>query len=253
MRHGSKLAIAAVAGVLYIGLGVPQKAAAGGPLVIPATEFTQILNHIQLLFQYEQQVQQYSTQLQQYQTQLKNAATLPTQSFGPIQQDLMGLQQSVQGGQAISYAMGNLDSQFTSKFGGYGYHPTQNYAQDYANLAQTSLDSTQHALDAAGLQSSQFSTEQGLLDQLNTMSQSSDGQLQAVQVGNQIASEQIQQLMKLRELMMADMQSKAAFQATQTQMAATQTSDVNGFFQAKPGGIGVQPAAQTSAGGIVPR
>ncbi len=47
---------------------------------------------------------------------LKEGRLTPTQVFGPIQTDLTGLQQIVQGGNALSYAMGNLDSQFNTKF-----------------------------------------------------------------------------------------------------------------------------------------
>jgi type IV secretion system protein TrbJ len=47
------------------------------------------------------------------------------------------------------------------------------------------------------------------------MSQGAGGELEATQVGSQIAEQQVQQLMKLRQLMMTDMQSKAAYQAQQ--------------------------------------
>lgn len=92
------------------------------------------------------------------------------------------------------------------------------------------MDTTQSALDAASLQNTQLSSEEDLIEQLQDMSQSSDGQLKAIQVGSQIAAMQVQQLMKLRQLMMADMQSKAAFQAQQISQADEQNRAL-GFFQ----------------------
>jgi P-type conjugative transfer protein TrbJ len=53
------------------------------------------------------------------------------------------------------------------------------------------------------------------LQRLQQDAQSADGQQKAIQVGNEIAAEQVSQLIQLRELMMADIQSKAAFQAKQ--------------------------------------
>jgi P-type conjugative transfer protein TrbJ len=207
--------------------------AGAGGLISPyplASELTQLLNNAQLVMQYSQQVQQYATQLQQLQRQLKDGTVVGAQVFGPIRSDLVGLQQVVQGGNALSYAMGNLDSEFTSRFAALGYAPSTSYAARYAQWSKTSMATTQAALDAAGLQSKQLSSEEALIEQLQTMSQSSDGQLKAIQVGSQIAAMQVQELMKLRQLMMADMQSKAAFQAQQL----SQTDEQNralGFFR----------------------
>lgn len=221
-------AVAVMGGLLT--LGAPPPARAGGLSPYPlASEMTQILNNVQLVLQYSQQVEQYYTQLQQYERQIKDGTIVGTQFFGPIRTDLTGLQSIVQRGNSLSYAMGNLDSQFTSKFASLGYAPTTNFASRYAQWSKTSMDSTQSALDAAGLQNQQLSSEQDLIEQLQDMSQSSDGQLKAIQVGSQIAAMQVQELMKLRQLMMADMQSKASFQAQQISQTDEQNRTM-GFF-----------------------
>ena len=238
--------------VLMTTLGSPRNAQASG-VFVGATEITQLLNHIQLLMQYEQQIQQYATQMQQWETELRNGANLAQQFFGPIRQDMIGLQRTVQGGNALSYAMANLDSQFTSKYPGYtSPQSASSFAQRYATWSQTSLDSTQKALDAAGLQNSQMDTEQDLLGYLETASQSADGQLKAIQVGNQIAEQQVQQMMKLRQLIMADMQSKSAFQNQQI-MQQQQAAQSRTFFQTSgrfsstgSAASGVSPAASVS-------
>ena len=63
-------------------------------------------------------------------------------------------------------------------------------------------------IKAAGLQGQQLQSEQSVLNSLRGMAQTSDGRMQALQVLGQINEQQVQQLMKLRELMMADMSSK---------------------------------------------
>jgi P-type conjugative transfer protein TrbJ len=250
MRGQKSIAALTAAGVFCISFSVPQKAEATA--FIAATEPTQILNNIALLEQYVQQGEQYVKQIQQYEQQIKDGQLLSVQLFGPVAQDILGLQKIVQGGQAIAYNQANLDQNFTVKFGGFGYAPSTNFPSNYKTWSQTSLDSTQHALDAANLQSSQLSTEQGLLTQLNQSAQSASGQMQAMQAASNIASEQIDQLMKLRQLMMSDMQSKAAFQASQTQIAASAASDATSFFQLQGGaaagtGTAATPAAVPAA------
>jgi P-type conjugative transfer protein TrbJ len=54
--------------------------------------------------------------------------------------------------------------------------------------------------------------------------------MQALEVGNQIAENQAEQLMKLRQLMMADIQSKAAYQGSLLQAEATKQANSDRFF-----------------------
>ena len=215
------------ASLLVATVTVPQRAEAGVGLF--ATEITQLLNHIELIDQYIQQVQMVETGFQQYENMLTHSLNIPNQLFGPIQNDLVQLAGAVSGGQAIAYSMGNLDSTFRQRFPGYGV-VAQNYGQQYQTWGQTSLDSILGALKAAGMQHAQMQNEQSVLDGLRTMSQSSQGRMQAIQVGNQIAEQQVEQLIKLRELMLADMQSKASFQSTEIQQKLTDQANLDAFF-----------------------
>lgn len=253
MRGQKAIAAMTAAGVLCISLSVPQRAEASA--LIAATEPTQILNNVALLEQYAMQGEQYARQFQQLEQQLKDGQLLSVQLFGPVAQDILGLQKIVQGGQAIAYNQANLDQNFTVKFGGFGYAPSTNFPSNYKTWSQTSLDTTQHSLDAANLQANQLNTEAALMAKLNTSAQTADGQMQAIQAASNIASEQVDQLMKLRQLMMADMQSKAAFQASQTQIAAAAATDSTSFFQLQSGTPATTPGttpAVTPAAAVAP-
>ena len=63
------------------------------------------------------------------------------------------------------------------------------------------------------------------------MSLTADGRMQALQVANQIAEQQVEQLMKLRALMLLDLQSKQAFQAAQIQKEAAVAAAAEQFFK----------------------
>jgi len=203
-----------ICGLLSLGLPAPARAGGLSPYPV-ASEFTQIANNIQLVISYATLANQYATQIQQYQRQIIDGTILSNQQFGNLSQDLVGLQHVVQGGNSLSYSMANLDSQFSSKFPTYASMPNTSFATRYSTWSQTSMDSTRTALDAAGMQSDQMTTDQQTLDILKQHSVGAQGQLEAAEVGNEIAVQQAQEMMKLRQLMMADMQSKAAFQAQQ--------------------------------------
>ena len=207
----------------------PQKAEAGAF----ATEVTQILNHAQLVLAYIRQGLQLETEIAMLANMLRNTKNLSPQTFGQIQADINALAQIVQGGQALAYSLGNLDQLFRTTFSGYGRTPTVYYT-NYQKWSQTTLDTTLGALRAAGLQSQQMQSEQTVIKSLESMSQTADGQMQALNVIGQISDQQVQQLMKLRQLMMADMSSKQAYQAAVIQQQAANEAAAQWFFTGGP-------------------
>ena len=205
----------------------PIPAYAGVPGVF-ATEYTQLLNYAELAGQLEKQVLMVENQLNQLADMAKHGITITNQLFGTVASDINNLNQIVKTGQSLSYTMSNLDGSFRLRFP--GYSSSTNYGQSYQTWSQTSLDSTRGALNAAGLQNSQFNSDEALLKTLQSQSQSAVGRMQAIEVGNQIAENQSEQLMKLRQLMMADIQSKAAYQGALVQAEATKQANSDQFF-----------------------
>jgi P-type conjugative transfer protein TrbJ len=205
----------------------PVAAHAGVPGVF-ATEYTQLLNYAELAGQYEKQVLMVENQLTQIADMAKHGVTITDQLFGTVASDVAELRQIVNQGEALSYTMSNLDGAFRLRFP--GYTSSTNFGQSYQTWSQTSLDSTLGALKAAGLQNSQFDNDEALLKTLQSQSQSAVGRMQAIEVGNEIAENQAEQLMKLRQLMMADMQSKASYQSTIVQAEATKQANSDLFF-----------------------
>jgi type IV secretion system protein TrbJ len=203
-----------------------------------ATEWTQLSNNLQLINSYIRQGEELRQKILMVLDMAKHTAQLPFQTFGPIVSDIATLHSIVQNGRALAYSMANLDSEFRTRFRGWGYNANAWYTQ-YRDWSQTSLDTTLGTLKAAGLQGQQLSSEQAVLNQLRGMAQSSDGRLKALQIANQISEQQVQQLMKLRQLILADLQSKQAFQAAQIQKQAGAEAAEERLFQR--GAVGGDP------------
>lgn len=211
--------------VFTIALDSPQHVEAGAF----ATEFTQLLNHAQLVLQYIRQGEQLANEIKMYADLLRNSQRIGGLTFGSIAADINGLGKIVQGGQALAYSLGNLDELFRSTYPGYRTTPAAYYL-NYRDWSQTSLDTALGALRAAGLQGQQLQSEEAIEASLENMAQNSAGRMEALQVLGDIADQQVQQLMKLRQLMLADMSSKQAYQAAMIQQQAAGQAATEWFF-----------------------
>ncbi|HTU57640.1 MAG TPA: P-type conjugative transfer protein TrbJ, partial [Polyangiales bacterium] len=121
---------------------------------------------------------QITNQLQQIEYQVQSLRNFPNGVWGQIQEDLQALTRIAKVGQSISYADGNLSSEFTHMYPGYEV-PT-NYTQAYTQWATNSLGGIQGALQSANLQSTQFQSEDALFGQLQGLSDGSVGHMQAL-------------------------------------------------------------------------
>lgn len=191
---------------------------------------------------YAQQYRQLQTQMQQYQDMVRQAQNLPDSVWANVTNDLQRLAQLQSQSRSISHTMGNLDERFRSSFKGYDDYAQQmgqgnfNATAKYRQWADEGFDNARFAIRAAGMQASMFQSEDQVMQSLINQSQSATGRMQAIQVGNQIAAQQVQQMQKLRELMATQitMQANALALATdeQAQNAAAQqqfnNSEING-------------------------
>jgi type IV secretion system protein TrbJ len=203
----------------------PARAAVG----LFATEITQLLNNIQLIDQYVQQVQMVTNQLTQIQNMIRNTTVNPSQVFGSVGQDLQTLANAVQGANTLAYSMGNLDAVFTQRFPGYQAVGTH-YGSQYSQWTSTAMATISSTLRGMGLQSSQLQNEQTILNALRIRSENPIGMSDTVAAGNQIAEQQVEQMQKLREMMLLDLQSKQAYQAAELQDRMSTHANMDNFF-----------------------
>lgn len=213
-----------------------------------ATEVTQLLNNTELVAQSAQlyqQVQYTLQQVQMEQKQLLNLISSPQQLWGQAQQDLQQLAQLVSQTTAISYAAGNIDQAFRQAYPGYAKSAgATDFGSKYKDLIGKAFDGLNSALQAAGLNASQFATEQSTIQQIQSMSGNSQGALQAIQAGNMIASQTVEQLFKVRQLLASQIQAQSNYLGAQAQIQADQTDAAQTFL--KQGNGTVRQAGQSS-------
>jgi type IV secretion system protein TrbJ len=189
-----------------------------------ATEWTQLANNAQLVdllktsgVQVENQVtqiaqlaEQIQNQLNIYRNMLQNTARLPEHVWGEVEDDLNRLRDIVNQGQSLSFSMGNADDLLKQRFKTYadlktGLPDAQSFATTYEKWSDTNRDTIGGTLRAASLTADQFEDEEATMHSLRSMSETADGQMKALQVGHDIAGQQVAQMQKLRGLVSQQM------------------------------------------------
>lgn len=226
---------------------------AGGGVTGGATEWTQILNNGELvslvgqsseqinnqITQITQLAEQIQNQLRMYENMLQNTAQLPNHIWGQVEGDLNQLRNVVGEGQGIAFSMGNVDDVLKQRFKSYADFKTSlpdnaTFSSTYQNWSATNRDTIAGTLRAAGLTSDQFTSEEATMSQLRSMSESADGQMKALQVGHEIATQQVAQTQKLRGLVSQQMTMMATwFQSDQADKDLAQARREQ-FFKARP-------------------
>jgi len=189
-----------------------------------ATEWTQLANNSELISlvgksaeqvnnqikQIMQLAEQIQNQLKIYQNMLQNTAQLPNHVWGQVESDLNRLRSIVGEGQGIAFSMGNIDDVLKQRFQSFADFKTnlpddKSFSSTYQNWSTTNRDTIGGTLRAANLTAEQFSSEEATMRELRTMSESADGQMKALQVGHEIAAQQVAQMQKLRGLVSQQM------------------------------------------------
>lgn len=216
IRDAAKSKIMVVAAVTVGLLGSSTAAMASGA-VAGATELTQKLNNIELVAQVEKSAEQVNNQITQitqlaeqiqnqlniYQNMLQNTAQLPNHVWGQVEGDLNQLRDIVNQGQSISFSMSNADDLLKQRFKSYAdmqssLPSADNFSSTYQTWSNTNRDTISSTLKAASLTADQFDSEEETMSKLRSMSESADGQMKALQVGHDIAAQQVAQMQKLR-------------------------------------------------------
>jgi P-type conjugative transfer protein TrbJ len=216
--------------LLSVLLGSVATPALGSAATGAATEWTQLANNAELvailersgiqvdnqLTQINQLAQQIQNQLEIYRTMLQNTAILPSHVWGNVEADLRRLRDIAGQGEGIAFTMANADALLSQRFSSYADLRTlrpegESFTETYEAWSTTNRETIGTTLKLAGLTAEQFDGEEATTRSLKTLSETADGQMKALQVGHDIAVEQVAQLQKLRALFSQQMTMSATW------------------------------------------
>ena len=220
--------------------------------VIDGTNLSQnIMTAIESVAQTLKQIEQYSTQLQQYQNQLQNTMAPAAYIWDQAQSTINGLMNATNTLNYYKNQLGSLDS-YIGKFQDVNYYKgspcfsaTGCSAAEWTamkNVQQLASESQKKANDALfkGLDKQQdnLTADAATLQRLQSSAQGATGQMQAIGYANQLASQQANQLLQIRGLLIAQQNAMATkMQADadkEAQQAAAAAQLRQGSYRASP-------------------
>jgi type IV secretion system protein TrbJ len=198
------------------------------------SEVTQLANKLTMLKQLATQAQQLQAQVNQYQDMVLNTKGVSNQLWGNALGDLQKVNSLIQQSRALAYSARNLDGQFAQRYQGYKHYAAGrvNSTDKYNQWSQEASDNALYALKAAGLQNASLQDENALMAQIQSLAGSASGRMQALQIGNMMASQNVQQIQKLRQLVMTQIQMEANFYQMQQDKADAMEAEHQRFINA---------------------
>lgn len=188
-----KLNPAMAAAFLGAALSMPNAHASG--VVAGATEFTQIMNNVELVSIYSAEVEQVARQLQMYTNMVQNTNQLPIQMWSSVESQLASLVNAITSVNGVVNATENALAQTKQQFGDGGL--LDNYEIRLRSWNQGVNNQIGTALRNMGMNANQFQTRQQALSQIQAASQSATGRMQVLQAGNQIAGLMVNEMQSL--------------------------------------------------------
>lgn len=187
-----------------------------------ATEWTQLLNYATLARQLLQSAQILQSNIQALRYQGIAGKLLTLAQFGQLAQNLTKLSQNVQQGNALSYTLSHLDIAFKSAFPGY-LNTGIAFDPQYRQWSRTSLDTIGGILASISASTSDMNSDARIMDFLSQKQGTVIGETQAIQAGTEIANFQASQLLKLRQLMSAQITQTGVALGRQIQIEQAQS------------------------------
>jgi type IV secretion system protein TrbJ len=232
-----RLAFASVAFLSVASISAPRPAEAQWAVacVNCATMWTQLLQYAKEAQAMATQLQQYQTQLQQYANMVTNTAALPQEVWGTVQSDIMQVQALSNAASLLSGNSGSMISRLQSA-SAYANQASSlgNIAGQFGTWQQTIGNNLSTMGRTLGLQQSQQQNQAAIIQALQRHSQSAQGQMQAIQAGNELAGANAAQLAQIQATLTATAQMQASNAAVAADRQAAEDAAMLHFATPQP-------------------
>jgi P-type conjugative transfer protein TrbJ len=199
--------------------------------------------------QIAQQIQQLENEYEMLANMLTNTTPGATVAWGEVDTALRALARTIETGLALSYAASDIARVFEERYP--GYEPPQDWPSAYESWSRSALDTLRGTLASAGENLRDVGSVQQALDRLRSQNEATEGRLEAIQIGNQLASLEVEELAKLRQLVAAQINAQNAYLGAQEAKAAGSEAAFDAWVS---NGETAIPVSRPSEGlGTVPR
>jgi len=183
-------------------------------------------NSVTLLIQQSKQLQ---SQIESLKLQFRNVQHLKAMNWRDMEGLIKDIDRISQQKKAISYAMVQFEQAFQRQYPNYHQsHELAPYRMASRTWDNTTLSTLQNALAAMGEATRQDESEAELMAKLKRQNQSASGQLQVLQVANELNAENIHQMQIAKRMMALQMNAQTAYMA---QITSKHSYEMQSLFQ----------------------
>jgi P-type conjugative transfer protein TrbJ len=189
----------------------------------------QLVSDAKQAAQYATQLEQKAVQLQQYANQIQNTVALPMALWSQVQSDISTVRNLTNAASLLTGNSGSIISRLQSAQG-YANQATflpANIGNQFASWQQTLGQASNSLGRTLGVQQGQEQNYTALQAAINLHSQTAQGQMQAIQAGNELASLAATQMNQMQ----TTLTSMAQEQATRDIVAADRQAMQDAQFQ----------------------
>nr|WP_254865038.1 P-type conjugative transfer protein TrbJ [Serratia marcescens] len=234
---------------IAVTLGVASMSAQAGIPVIDGTNIVQTtISAMEQVAAVQKQIEQYATQLQQYENMLQNTVAPAAYVWDKAQSTINGLMQSIDTLNSLTNQAGSLDA-YLGKFQDVSYYKsspcftsagcsdTERAALEKAReLGSQSQKAANDALfKGINDQQKNLQSDARQLERLQSQAQGAKGQMEAIGYANQLASQQANQLLQIRGLLIAQQNAVGAQLQAKADQDAREAAGSAQFWSGKPG------------------
>ncbi|WP_340123822.1 P-type conjugative transfer protein TrbJ [Methylobacter svalbardensis] len=210
--------------VVSLGVSTPTLAVFGvGDVVFdPTNNANTLVSSMENVAQTLKQVEQYGTQLQQYENQLKNTVAPAAYIWDQANGTMNKLRAATDTLSYYKQQAGSIDG-YLSKFQDVNYYkgspcfsngscsPAERAAIQQTQLlgSQAQKKANDAMFNGLDQQQNNLQSDAAQLELLQSQASSADGQMKAIQAANQLSSNQANQLLQIRSLMIAQQNAMA--------------------------------------------
>lgn len=200
--------------------------------------FTQIMEFAKQLLQYAKQLDQYAKQLEDLQNQIKNTAKLPNLIMDRALNTVRGIENTMSMGTNIRYTMSNIDSELFRLYPdvysqinrlrgrrGNSFNARWQSISDQWLSSLQNYDATRTLLKAAQRQSMDIDADQWRMDMVEGQLSGADGRMGALQAAGAYAQQSAQQMIKLRQIALMQLQVAAQNEADKARLRDIQKAE----------------------------
>lgn len=225
-KRERKGAVRAVAwALLALALVARGQLFGGASLVGVAKEWTQLSNNAQLVHIASQEVRNLAYTIRQYDEMVRQGRPLSGWQLRDAMGDLRRLSEIVALGTDVAQDASGVDALLREAFPGYDHYAgggPGSYGEDYRRWNTRRHDAIRDAYYAADLHAVQFRDEAAATRTIERQMQTATGQMQVLQASGRLATMEVEQLQKLRQLLTVQIRMQGEILAAEGDRAAAE-------------------------------